>query len=52
MKNPDTVTIVIASVLVLPWLARVLASSKAIWRASRLAKKREEEKTLAVFADN
>jgi hypothetical protein len=52
MKDPDTVTIVIASVLVLPWLARVLASTKAIWRASNLAKKREKEKTFAALAGN
>jgi hypothetical protein len=33
MKDQDTVTIVIASLLVLPWLARVLMSAKTIWRA-------------------
>jgi len=33
MKNQDTVTTVIAFLIILPWLARVLASAKAICRA-------------------
>jgi hypothetical protein len=33
MKNGDTITAVIAFVLVLPWLARMVVSSKAIWQA-------------------
>jgi hypothetical protein len=33
MKNQDTITTVITFLLVLPWLARTLASGKAIWRA-------------------
>jgi hypothetical protein len=35
MENQDTITTVIAFLLVLPWLARALASLKAIWRALR-----------------
>lgn len=33
MKNGDTVAMVIAFFLVLPWLARLIASAKAVWRA-------------------
>ena len=33
MKNGDTIATVIALFLVLPWLARLIASAKAIWRA-------------------
>ena len=33
MKNGDTVAIVIAFFLVLPWLARLIVSAKAVWRA-------------------
>jgi hypothetical protein len=33
MKNGDTIATVIAFFLVLPWLARLIASAKAIWRA-------------------
>lgn len=33
MKNGDTITTVIALFLVLPWLARLIASAKATWRA-------------------
>jgi hypothetical protein len=46
MKNQDTVTIIITSLLVIPWFARVLASMITIWRASHLGKKREEKRTL------
>jgi hypothetical protein len=35
MNNQDTVTTLIAFLLVLPWLVRVLASGNAIWRALR-----------------
>jgi hypothetical protein len=38
MKNQDTGTIVIAFLLILPWLARLLASTKAIWQALTDAK--------------
>ena len=33
MKNGDTIATVIAFFLVLPWLARLIVSAKAIWRA-------------------
>jgi len=33
MKNGDTIATVIAFLLVLPWLARLIASAKATWRA-------------------
>ena len=33
MKNGDTVAMVIAFFLVLPWLARLIVSAKAVWRA-------------------
>jgi hypothetical protein len=33
MKNGDTIATVIAFCLVLPWLARLIASAKATWRA-------------------
>jgi hypothetical protein len=33
MKNGDTIATVIAFFLVLPWVARFIASAKAIWRA-------------------
>jgi hypothetical protein len=33
MKNGDTIATVIALFLVLPWLARLITSAKAIWRA-------------------
>ena len=33
MKNGDTVAMVIAFFLVLPWLARLIVSTKAVWRA-------------------
>ena len=33
MKNGDNVAIVIAFFLVLPWLARLIVSAKAVWRA-------------------
>lgn len=33
MKNGDNVAMVIAFFLVLPWLARLIVSAKAVWRA-------------------
>lgn len=33
MKNGDTVAMVIAFFLVLPWLARLIVSAKTVWRA-------------------
>ena len=33
MKNGDTIATVIAFFLVLPWLARLIVSAKAVWRA-------------------
>jgi hypothetical protein len=42
MKNQDTITTVITFLLVLPWLARTLASGKAIWRALADREKRKE----------
>ena len=41
MKNQDTITTAIALLLVLPWLARGLASGKAIWRALADREKRK-----------
>jgi hypothetical protein len=44
MKNGDTITTVLTFVLVLPWLARLIASAKAAWRAldGRPNKKRNQ----------
>jgi hypothetical protein len=33
MKNGNNVAVVIAFFLVLPWLARLIVSAKAVWRA-------------------
>jgi hypothetical protein len=33
MKDGDTIATVMAFCLVLPWLARLIASAKATWRA-------------------
>jgi hypothetical protein len=33
MKNGDTIAMVIAFFLVLPWLARLIVSAKVVWRA-------------------
>ena len=33
MKNGDTVAMVVAFLLVLPWLARLIVSAKAVWLA-------------------
>jgi hypothetical protein len=44
MQNGDTITTVVASFLVLPWLARLIASAMATWRAlgERTNKKRNQ----------
>jgi hypothetical protein len=46
MKDQDAATIVIAFLLILPWLARALASTKAIWQALTDRQKQKEERTL------
>lgn len=33
MKNGDAIAMVIAFFFVLPWLARLIVSAKAVWRA-------------------
>jgi hypothetical protein len=43
MKNGDTIATVIAFLLVLPWLARLIVSAKAVWRA--LTGRQQYEKT-------
>jgi len=44
MQNGDTITTVIALFLVLPWLARLIASAKATWRALDEGQTRNETK--------
>ena len=51
MKNPDTIT-VIAILLVLPWLARVLASAKAILGSTHGWPKNEMKKKRGALADS
>jgi hypothetical protein len=46
MKNGDTITTVIAFLLVLPWLARVVVSSKAIWRALMEGHNKKRKQTI------
>jgi len=46
MKNGDTIATVIAFLLVLPWLARVVVSSKAIWRALMEGHNKKRKQTI------
>jgi hypothetical protein len=48
MNNQDTITTLVAFLLVLPWLARVLASGKTIWRALRENQKMRERKNASL----
>jgi hypothetical protein len=48
MKNQDTITTVIAFLLVLPWLARVVVSAKAIRRALTDGQKMKARKNAAL----
>ena len=53
MKNGDTVAMVIALFLVLPWLARLIVSAKAVWRAltegSSMRKTKHTNQTHAIY---
>jgi hypothetical protein len=44
MKNGDTIATVIAFLFVLPWVARLIASVKATWRALTEGQTRNEIK--------
>jgi len=44
MKNGDTIATVIAFLFVLPWVARLIASAKATWRALTEGQTRNEIK--------
>ena len=46
MDNGDTITTVIAFLLVLPWLARMVVSSKAIWRALMEGHNKKRKQTI------
>jgi hypothetical protein len=46
MNNGDTITTVIAFLLVLPWLARVVVSSKAIWQALMEGHNKKRKQTI------
>jgi hypothetical protein len=46
MNNGDTITTVIAFLLVLPWLARMVVSSKAIWRALMEGHNKKRKQTI------
>jgi hypothetical protein len=46
MKDGDTITTVITFLLVLPWLARVVVSSKAIWRALMEGHNKKRKQTI------
>jgi hypothetical protein len=54
MKNGDTIAMVIAFFFVLPWLARLIASAKAVWRvlgegSSMKKAKRTNQTHTAIF---
>ena len=46
MNNGDTITTAIAFLLVLPWLARVVVSFKAIWRALMEGHNKKRKQTI------
>jgi hypothetical protein len=46
MKNGDTIATVIALFLVLPWLVRLIASAKAIWRALTAAQNKKRNQAV------
>jgi hypothetical protein len=51
MNNQDTITTLIAFLLLLPWLVRVLASGKSIWRALRENQRMRGRKNASLVAD-